>query len=49
MKSLRTPEDRLRDLPAWSFAPLGAGHFVQADAGEELVRIPLDFIARNPA
>jgi haloalkane dehalogenase len=27
----------------------GAGHFVQEDAGEELARIALDFIARTPA
>ncbi len=28
---------------------VGAGHFVQEDAGEELARIALDFIARTPA
>jgi haloalkane dehalogenase len=27
----------------------GAGHFVQEEAGEELARIALDFIARSPA
>jgi haloalkane dehalogenase len=45
---------RLRDeIPGAKGQPhttiAGAGHFVQEDAGEELARIALDFIARTPA